>query len=317
MNAIDTTTTVDIRFDSNGWSLAGTLRIPGSHRAGDQAPAIVVSHPFGGVKEQTAGLYAAELAARGFVTLAFDASYQGESEGQPRGLENPFARVEDIKSAVSLLSIRAEVDPERIGALGICASGGYVPFAAQTEHRIKAVATVSALDIGSMMCEGLGGTQPPEVIQAMLDEAGAARTAEALGQAPRLEPILPDTAEEAAAAPPMGREGYDYYRTPRAAHPRSTNRFVFRSIDLIAQYSSYEAIALISPRPLLMIAGTRADTAYFSRGAIERAREPKELFWVDGATHFDLYDKPEYVPLVVGKLAEFFALHLTPSTVHS
>lgn len=306
---------IDIRFPSNGLSLAGTLRLPRTWIAGTRLPAIVVSHPFGGVKEQTAGLYAAELAARGFVTLAFDASYQGESEGLPRFLENPFARVEDIKNAVTFLTTSLEVDPEHIGALGICASGGYVPFAAQTDHRIKAIATVSALDIGAMFRDGLGGTQPPDVLDAMLDEAGAARTAEARGEPPRLDHIIPDTPEQAAAAPPMGREAYEYYRTPRGGHPRSTNWFVFRSIDHIAQYHSYDAIERISPRPLLMIAGTEADTAHFSRTAIARAHEPKELCWIDGAGHVDLYDKPEYVSVVADKLSDFFAHSLIPSAV--
>ncbi|MFB7311890.1 alpha/beta hydrolase [Streptomyces sp. NPDC056192] len=296
----------NVTFPSNGLTLAGHLYTPDDYTGTDRLPAVVVSQPFGGVKEQTAGLYAERLAGAGFVALAFDPSYQGESEGEPRFLENPFARAEDIKSAVTFLTTRDEVDPERIGALGICAAGGYVSYAAQTEHRIKAVATVSGACLGTLFREGLGGGQSEDVIRGMLDEAGKDRTAEARGAKPRLEQVVPETEEDAKDFPTLYQEGRDYYRTPRAQHPNSPNQFVARSVDQIAQYSSYDLIHLISPRPLLMIAGTEADTAYFSRQAIEKANEPKELFWIEGATHIDLYDKDEYVPTAVTKMASFF-----------
>ncbi|AWW43028.1 DeoR faimly transcriptional regulator [Streptomyces sp. AS58] len=299
----------NVTFLSNGLKVAANLYLPDDYTGGRRA-AVVVSHPFGGVKEQTAGLYAQRLAGEGFVALAFDASYQGESEGEPRFLENPFARAEDIKSAVTYLTTRDEVDPERIGALGICASGGYVSYAAQTEHRIKAVASVSGADMGALFREGLGGGQSEDVIRGMLARAGKDRTAEARGEKARLEHIVPETAQEAEGWPTLYQQGSNYYRTPRAQHPNSQNWYVARSVDQIAQYSSYDLIHLISPRPLLMIAGTEADTAYFSREAIEHANEPKELFWIDGASHIDLYDKEEYVPTVVAKLSSFFGEHL-------
>ncbi|MCW2876816.1 MAG: hypothetical protein JWQ95_916, partial [Sphaerisporangium sp.] len=295
----------DVTFPSAGLKLAGHLYTP-DDETGGRSPGIVVGHPMSGVKEQTAGIYAERLAREGFVTLAFDAAYQGESEGEPRLLEDPFHRAEDIKAAVTFLSLRDEVDAERIGALGICASGGYVTPAAATDHRIKAVATVSAVDTGSLFREGLGREQSPEVLQGMLDAAGVARIKEAQGSPPRLQQIHPDTEEEARNLGQHTYDGWEYYRTPRGHHPRSENWFVFRSIDLIAQFSAFDMIHLISPRPLLMIAGTEAATAYLSREAIEKAHEPKELFWIDGATHVDLYDKEEYLPTPVAKLADFF-----------
>ncbi|MFB7286719.1 alpha/beta hydrolase [Actinacidiphila glaucinigra] len=304
-----------VTFPSSGLSLAGILFTPDG-RTGERLPAVVVSHPFTGVKEQTAGIYAERLARAGFAALTFDAAYQGQSEGEPRRLEDPFQRAEDIKSAVSFLTTRDEVDPERIGALGICASGGYVPYAAQTDLRVKAVATVSAVDLGGMFRDGVDGNQSPDVLQDTLSASAAARSEEARGQEPRVDDILPTTRQEAESGgyPHLMREGFDYYRTERGHHPRSTNLFVTRSLDLLAQYDSYARIEMISPRPLLMIAGTEADTARFSREAVERAAEPKDLFWIDGATHMDLYDKDRYVTPAVTRLTAFFTENLTAQT---
>ncbi|MFG2952095.1 alpha/beta hydrolase [Streptomyces sp. NPDC048291] len=299
-----------VTFPSNDLALAGILRTPDDH-VGGRRPAVVISHPGGGVKEQSPSIYAERLARAGFAALVFDAAYQGESEGEPRGMENPFQRAEDIKSAVTHLTTRDDIDPDRIGALGICASGGYVPYAAQTDHRIRAVATVSAVDLGSVFREGLGRTQDPAILQAMLDQAGAARTAEARGASPQLVAWIPDNAEELLeTGTRQFRETFEFYRTPRGHHPRAVRGWVLRSVDQLAQYDSYAMIELISPRPLLMIAGSEAESAYFSRESIERAAEPKELFVIAGATHMDLYDQDEYVTPAVAKLTEFFGRHL-------
>ncbi|EFF89138.1 MULTISPECIES: alpha/beta hydrolase [Streptomyces] len=299
----------NVTFPSAGLSLAGILYTPDSH-TGAPLPAVVVSHPGGGVKEQTASIYAERLAREGYAALVFDAAYQGESEGTPRGLENPFQRAEDVRAAVTYLTTRDDIDPARIGALGICASGGYVPFAAQTDHRIKAVATVSAVDINSLLVDGLGRTQGPEVLQGLLDQAGALRTAEAKGETPAVLNWAPESPEGLEEAPTLYREAQDYYRTPRGGHCNSNNEWPLRSIDHIAQFQPYALIKLISPRPLLMIVGSDSDTAYFSREAIEQANEPKELFVVDGATHVSLYDKDEHVTPAVAKLTDFFGQHL-------
>ncbi|MER5430218.1 alpha/beta hydrolase [Streptomyces sp. NPDC002588] len=299
-----------VTFPGNDLALAGILFTPDDHTDG-RLPAIVISHPGGGVKEQSPSIYAERLARAGFAALVFDAAYQGESEGEPRGMENPFQRAENIKSAVTYLTTRDDIDPDRIGALGICASGGYVPYAAQTDHRIKGVATVSAVDMGSVIREGLGRTQDPAILKALLDQAGAARTAEARGAAPELMAWIPDNAEELLeTATRQFRETFEFYCTPRGHHPRAVQGWVLRSVDQLAQYDSYALIELISPRPLLMIAGSEAESAYFSREAIAQAAEPKELVVIDGATHIDLYDKDEYVTPAVAKLAEFFGKHL-------
>jgi uncharacterized protein len=300
----------NVTFKSNGLKVAGHLYLLDDYKEGEKRPAIVVGHPCGGVKEQTAGLYAKKLSEKGFITLAFDASYQGESEGEPRYLEDPFARAEDVKSAVTFLETRDEVDEQRIGALGICASGGYVPFSAETDRRIKAVGTVSAVDMGDFVRSGLRNSVIPN-LEHLLEESNKARIEEAKGQPPRLEHIVPNTPEEVPKdAPSSIREATDYYRTPRAQHPNSQNWILVRSIDRIAEYSSYDHVDMISPHPLLMIAGTKADTRYFSEMAIEKAKEPKELFLIEGATHISLYDKKDYVDPAVEKLNSFFNQYL-------
>ncbi|KPM46036.1 hypothetical protein AK830_g414 [Neonectria ditissima] len=209
-----------VHFNSDGISIAAHLYVPATNSTGNTSrPAIVVGHPHGGVKEQTAGLYARQLAQRtGFITLAFDAAYQGESGGLPRYLEDPHQRADDVRNAVTYLTTLDAVDPERIGVLGVCASGGYVPFAAQTDKRMKAVATVSGIDLGTLYSEGFRNYDGPMLpnLDEQLAEANRRRTLEAKGAPPYLTRIFPQTAADVTPdLPVFYQESYDYYQTPR------------------------------------------------------------------------------------------------------
>jgi fermentation-respiration switch protein FrsA (DUF1100 family) len=301
-----------VSFPNKNITVVGNLFKPVGFDASKKYTAIVVTHPFGGVKEQTSGLYAKSLAERGFITLAYDASYQGESGGEPRLMEVPATRVEDIRCAVDFLSNHPQVDENRIGSLGICAGGGYAPNAAQTELRIKAVAAVSTFNLGAARREGVGGSISYEKRVKRLKEIGEQRTREARGEPIRLVPVVPDSADQfTESTPVLYREGYEYYRTPRAQHPNSPNRYVFTSLGLQMAFFLFEQIETISPRPILLIAGSKADTLYWSQEAYEKAKEPKELFIVPGASHIDMYDKPQFVTPAVAKLTDFFSQHLT------
>lgn len=302
----------DVTFPSAGLNLAGHLYTPESD-ASTAGPAVVVGHPGSGVKEQAPAVYAERLSRNGFVALAFDSAYQGESEGEPRGLEDPAHRVEDIKAAVSYLTTRDDlVDRDRIGLLGICASGGYGIAAASGDRRIKAIATVSAADLSRHFRFGGYGTEDPSVFNQLLDGVAAARSAEARGEGTQRFHLFPDTAEEALAhGGQYGLEGFEYYCTPRGQHPRSMKLMVWSSIDRLAFFDAFLSVDLIAPRPLLLIVGRQAATAWMSIEAYQQARAPKELHWVEGATHNALYDKDEYVSPAVARLTEFFERNLT------
>ncbi len=288
--------------------VAGDLYIPKNIDKTKKHRAIVVGHPFGGVKEQTSGLHAQKLAEMGYVTLAFDASFYGDSGGMPRHIEVPEIRVEDFSAAVDFLSNHKLVDAKRIGVLGICGGGGYSVSAAQIDHRIKALATVSMYDMGRARRQGLGDTITYEQRMKRLDEIGEQRTKEFRGEARLDIAAIPEKLSESDTE--NTREFFDYYRTPRGQHPHSTTSYSFTSLAPMMNSFPFAQIETISPRPVLFIVGERAVSAYFSEDAYSRAAEPKELFVVPGASHVDLYDVPQYMGQSLKKLDTFFSKNL-------
>jgi hypothetical protein len=294
-----------------GTRIVANLFNPAGFAVSRRYAAVVVTHPFGGVKEQTAGLYAQRLAEEGFIALAYDASYQGESGGEPRLMEVPAQRLDDISCAIDFLAQHPQVDGERIGSLGICAGGSYALCQAQTELRVKAVAAVSTFNLGEARREGMGTISYEERMKRLRD-ASDARSREARGEPVQLVPVVPDSAASfTERTPQLYREGHDYYRTPRAQHPNSPNRYMFSSLPQQMAFFPFEQLETIAPRPLLVIAGSKADTLFWSQQVYQRAKEPKELHVVDGATHIDLYDRPQFVTPTVAKLREFFGRHLS------
>lgn len=289
-------------------NVVGNLYIPNDLDASKQHAAIIVGHPFGGVKEQTSGLHAMKLAELGYITLAFDASHYGESGGEPRSIEVPSTRVEDFSAAVDFLSNHPLVDAKRIGVLGVCGSGGYAVSAAQIDHRIRALATVSMYEMGRARREGLGGTVTYDQRMKTLDQVGEQRTREFAGEPRRDIRALPEKVD--ASTPEFAREYLDYYDTPRGHHPSSTAWYSFTSLGPMMNFFAFTQIETISPRPLLFIVGEKAMSKYFSDEAFQNAAEPKELFVVPGATHVDLYDRPEFMGQSVKKLDSFFKQHL-------
>lgn len=296
-------------FTNNQIDMAGELFTPSDYDETTKLPAIVCTHPAGAVKEQSPALYAKYLAEMGFVVLTFDASHQGASGGEPRFLENPFERVEDIRSAIDYLTSLPFVDASRIGAFGICAGGGYSVSAATTERRIKAVAGVSATDAGSAIREGWdGSTTPVEQIK-MLEAVAAQRTAEAKGDEIMYMPYVPETVDETTAV--TMREANEYYRTPRAQHPNSQNKVMFTSLDRLLAFSATDRIDSLLTQPLLMVVGSESDAMHFSKKFYEKAAsEKKELFIVENATHVDLYDVMTHVAPAIHKLGAFFTENL-------
>ncbi|TDH22694.1 alpha/beta hydrolase [Mycobacteroides franklinii] len=298
-----------VTFPNGPIIMAGNVFLPPDFDVTGSYAALVTVHPGGGVKEQTAGLYAARLAEHGFVTLAFDASYQGESGGDPHHLEDPDARVEDIRAAVDYLQSLDYVDGERIGVWGICAGGGYAVTATMTDHRIKALGTVSAANIGASWRRGWYGTGTDADAVAVLDAAARQRTAEAAGADTAFAAYVPAHVDE--DTPHDLAQASEYYLTARAHHPNAENKYVMaKSLPKIIAYDAFHLVEELFTAPVLIVAGSEAGSLWASTELHARVRSDKKLVVVDGATHMDFYDVPKYVDLAVGQAVPFFRTNL-------
>ncbi len=300
-----------VSFRNRDIEVAGNIHLPPDFDEGGRYPAIVLSTPGSSVKEQIGAVYAERLSACGFLALTFDPSYQGESGGQPRDLEDPAVRVEDIHCAVDHLTTLPYVNEARIGLLGICAGGGYAIKAAQTEPRFKAVGTVVANDIGEAMRRLL-----PDFRQT-LEDVAAERTAQARGAAPRRDPWIPDNLADANAAgitDPELLEAITFYRESEFRHPNSTNRLLFVSYGALLGFDPFSLVPELLTQPLqVIVGGRRGPTGQYEAGRRLFDLSPsnaKHFFEVEGAGHYDMYYKPEHVGPAVAKLAAFFSEHL-------
>lgn len=299
-----------VTYKLNGIDIAANVYTPANYDASKKYPAITIAHPNGGIKEQTAGLYAQRLAEQGYITIAADASYQGASGGEPRHTDKPKFRTEDISGMADYISQYPGVDANRIGALGICGGGGYTLKAAQSDKRFKAVATLSMFNSGEVRRNGFMNSQV-NTIQERLKNASDARKQEADGGKILYSGVASITDEEIAkTTTDLYREGYEYYYRTHA-HPNSTFLYTTSSLMDLMTWDATDQIELIN-QPLLMMAGSKADTKYMTDEAFEKATNAKnkELFLIDGATHIQTYWKPEYVSRAVNKLIEFFGTYL-------
>lgn len=293
-------------------TIVGNLMHPTYIPEGAKLPAIIVGHPMGAVKEQSANLYATQMAERGFITLSIDLPFWGESEGEPRNAVSVEIYAEAFSAAVDYLSTQSLVDRERIGAIGICGSGSFAISAAKIDPRIKAIATISMYDMGAASRNALRKSQTLEQRKAIVREAAKQRYAEFAGGETQYTGGTAYSVDE--NSDPMTREFFDFYRTsrgeftPKGATTLTTTRPTLTSNVKFMNFYPFNDMDMISPRALLLITGDEAHSKEFSEDAYQKASEPKELYYVKGAGHVDLYDRTDLIPF--DKLKAFFNEHL-------
>jgi fermentation-respiration switch protein FrsA (DUF1100 family) len=295
-----------VKYKLNGLDIVANVYTPANYDAQKKYPAIVVAHPNGGVKEQVAGLYAQHLAELGYIAIAMDAAYQGGSGGEPRSTDKPQFRIEDIHGAADFITQYPGVDATRLGLLGICGGGGYALSAAKSDKRFKSIATISMFNSGRVRRDGFVDSQR-DTIQQRLKQASDARAQEKAGGTIPYSGDADMTDEQIAALPfDLYRQGYEYYWRTHA-HPGSTFRYTTSSLLDLMRWDATDQIELID-QPLLMIAGSKADTLYMTEEAFPKATgtTDKKMFLIEGATHIETYWVPKYVEAALGQLKPFY-----------
>jgi fermentation-respiration switch protein FrsA (DUF1100 family) len=299
-----------VKYKLNGIDIAANIYTPANYDPSKKYPALVVAHPNGGVKEQVAGLYAQRMAESGYITIAADASYQGASGGTPRNIDKPANRIEDIRGMADYITQYLGVDPSQLGLLGICGGGGYALKAAQTDKRFNVVATLSMFNSGVVRRNGYMNSAV-STIQQRMKEASDARALEVKDGTVLYIGDTPITDEMADKMPfDLYREGHYYYNRTHA-HPNSTFKYTKSSLLDLMEFDATTNMELIN-QPLLMIAGSKADSYYMTDTAFALATgtKEKELFLIPGATHIQTYYVPEYVKQATNELNEFFNKYL-------
>lgn len=299
-----------VSYKLNGLDIVANVYTPANYDPNKKYPAVVVTHPNGGVKEQVVGLYAQRLAEQGYITITADAAYQGGSGGQPRSIDKPANRIEDVHGMADFITQYAGVDNNRLGLLGICGGGGYSLAAAETDKRFKVVATLSMFNSGRVRRNGFADSQL-DTIQQRLKQATDARAQEVAGGKVLYAGDADMTDEQIAALPfEMYRQGYEYYWRTHA-HPNSTFKYTMSSLFDLMRWDATDQIELIN-QPLLMIAGSKADSLYMTEDAFAKATGTKDktLFTIPNATHIETYWKPKYVKQAMEQLTAFYGKHL-------
>lgn len=304
----------NVKIKAPYWEIAANIYFPENFNPTQTYPAIISGHPIGSCKEQTSGqVYGEAIAKAGFIVIAFDASFQGESGGEPRSIENPALRVEDFRLVTDYLVTLEYVDENRIGVLGICGGGGYALNVAMTEKRIKAVATVDAVNFGRLSREGFSQWNPLGKLEMIAKQ----RTAEARGGAKRVDSLLPNSVAEAESAGLTDidvLEATDYYKTQRGQHPHGESKALFSHSAVSIGWDAFHLAEVLLTQPLLLITGDKVGGFGAYRDSLEiygrAASKQKELLIVEGWSHYDLYDKPEPVAQALAKLIPFYQTHL-------
>lgn len=291
-----------------GITLVGDLYLPRG-RSGGRLPALAIAGPFGAVKEQSSGLYAQTMAERGFVALAFDPSFTGESGGEPRNVASPDINTEDLGAAVDFLGLHEAVDRERIGVIGICGWGGIALNAVAADKRVKAVVASTMYDMSRVMARGYNDAMTPEQRAKALETISRQRWEDAAKGTPAYQPPYNRLSGGEAQ---FLVDYHDYYMTPRGYHRRAVNSGNAWTVTTPLSFMNMPLltyIAEIAPRPVLLIHGEKAHSRYFSETAFAAAAEPKELLIIEGASHVDLYDRMDVIPF--DRLQAFFEAHLS------
>ncbi|NSL87022.1 alpha/beta hydrolase [Chitinophaga sp. Mgbs1] len=288
--------------------ISAVINFPEDFNEDKKYPAIIVTLPSGSVKEQMAGLYARKLSEHGFITIAYDPSYQGESTGAPRLLENPHIRTEDVSAVLDYLTTLPYINTAKIGAVGICGGGGYTINAAINDHRIKAVGTISVLNVGAVFRNGWANTTRDADAFPLLLAGAEARTADAK-EGSQTFPLAPEKAEDAPNE--EWKEVWEYYRTDRCQYPTAPSYATSRSLTQIATYDAFSKADIFLTQPLLSVIGSRAGTSWMSDVLLNQAASTdKNQYIVEGASHVSLYDVEDHVNEAVHQLTLFFQKHI-------
>ncbi|CUZ94383.1 MULTISPECIES: alpha/beta hydrolase [Serratia] len=306
---------VRIQNADMAWHIAAHIQLPPGFDESKRYPTVVSVHPFGSCKEQTSGnVYGKALAEEGYVVIAYDASFQGGSGGAPRWVEDPTQRVEDISRVIDYAVTLPYVDAERIGVLGICGGGGYAVNATLTEKRIKAVVSITGVNIGRLFREGFSGYDPLAALNAM----AAQRTLEARGGELQVNELLPASPEAATAHGLTERdvfEATDYYKTARGQQPGGATRMLFSHAQKTLAWDAFAFAEVLLTQPVMVVVGEKVGAFGAYRDGMEvygraTASQHRELVSLADFSHYELYDQPEAVREALDKVLPFFAAHL-------